>query len=442
MEYDVIVIGSGIGGLTTAATLAKQGYRVLVLEKHFLAGGYATNFKRKGFNFDVSLQGIAGLEEDGSLNKIFSFCDVKSKIIPLKSETVFSTYVDNKLLKLPNEYNLYKQFYLERFQENKEEIERLFKDIKKFADGFNRLILEKNKSFTNKIHINTLLFIKWSNKTTYEVLQEYTKNEEFIKLFTTMWTYYGLPPKELAAIYFFIPWISYHMHGKYYIRGGAQELSNAFVSTIEEKGGMIKLNSKVTEIVCKDKEVIGVKTAKGEFFQSKFIVANTSPKNIMNLLEENLFTQKELKKFDDYVVGCTLSQLYIGLDCEPKVIGIEDDEVFFVANTSHEEDYNLALNNKYEESGFLLTNYNSIDTSLNDKNKGVVTITYIDNYNYWSDEHLVYKKQKDEVIEKIIKRLEKYYPSIREHIKVLEFGTPKTMERYTGNDKGAVYGYA
>lgn len=130
------------------------------------------------------------------------------------------------------------------------------------------------------------------------------------------------------------------------------------------------------------------------------------------------------------------------LNINPKELNIPDDEVFFFEGNSHEEDYKMALENQYENCGFLLTNYNSMDPSLNEYNKGILTMTYIDNYNYWSSDIDKYRLQKKEVIDKMINRLEEIYKGISKHIVVSELGTPRTMERYTKNPKGAVYGYA
>ena len=441
MQYDVIVIGSGVGGLTASSMLSVLGYKVLVLEKHFVAGGYATNFKRKGYNFDVSLHGIGGLSEGGNLHRILSTCEVLDKIEAIKVKTSFSAYYKGKLVELPNDYEEYKNFYINRFSENKDDIEKLFKDINRFSNGFKKFILEKDKGIFNKLHRDVLLFIKWSSKTTDEVMRDYTLNEEFIKMFTTMWTYYGLPPQELSALYFFIPWISYHIYGKYYIKGGAQELSNAFIKSIEEHGGEVRLKAEVSEILYEDNLIKGVKLKDGTDILSKYVISNASPIVTEKLLGDNILSDEEHNKISESTIGCTLTQLYIGLDCEPSEINIPDDEVFFVEGRSHREDYQMALSNQYEKSGFLLTNYSSMDESFNDKNKGVLTMTYIDNYDYWKDDKEEYKKQKIEITKKMVERLCKYYPKIREHIVVLELGTPKTMERYTGNPKGAVYGY-
>lgn len=442
MDYDVIVIGSGVGGLTTASRLSILGYKVGVFEQHFIPGGYATNFKRKGYNFDVSLHGIGGLQNGGSLYNILKHCQVLDKITPIKNQHAYSYNLDNNLVDVPNDKTEYINLLIDMFPSEEKEIKNLFDAIERFDNGFNKFILHKDNSVLSKLNKDVLLFINWSTKTTYEVISKYVKNEEFIRVFTTIWTYYGLPPKELSSLYFFIPWISYHKHGKFYIKGGAQELSNAFVKVIKSYGGDIKLRTNVEKIVYEKNKVCGIQDSNGEIYKCRWIVSNINPIDTYQMLPKESFNKRESKIILNSKIGITLSQLYLGLDCNPRDIGIDKEEIFFLKGKSHEEDYNLALNNKYDKSGFLLTNYNEIDKSLNEYNKGVLTMTYIDNYNYWPKYKEIYRKQKEEVTKIMIDTLETYYKGISNHIVIKELGTPKTMERYTKNKMGAVYGYS
>ena len=217
MNFDVIVLGSGIAGLTCASRLSKLGFKVGVFEKHHIPGGYATNFKRHGYNFDVSLHGIGALDEGGNTYNILNHCGVIDKITPIKNDIAYSVPYKDKLIHVPNDLTLYKNLLFELFPNEVKNINRLFNDIYKFKSGFEKLILNKNSSILKKLNTDCLMFIRWSEKTTDEVVRSYIDNDDFIYIFTSLWPYYGLPPKQLSALYYFIPWISYHIYGKYYI---------------------------------------------------------------------------------------------------------------------------------------------------------------------------------------------------------------------------------
>ena len=150
-DFDVIVLGSGIGGLTCASRLSKLGYKVGVFEKHHIPGGYATNFKRHGYNFDVSLHGIGALDEGGNTHNILNYCGVLDKITPIKNEITYSVSYKDKLIEIPNDLSLYKKLLCELFPDETKNIDKLFKDIHKFNLGFKKFILDKNSSFFKKL---------------------------------------------------------------------------------------------------------------------------------------------------------------------------------------------------------------------------------------------------------------------------------------------------
>ena len=442
MEYDVIIIGSGLGGLTCASRLSVLGYKICILDKHFIPGGYATNFKRKGYEFDVSLHGIGGLSMEGNLHNILNACGVLNHITPLKNKSVYTVMWKGKYIEIPNNYIEYKSLLKNIFKNYENEIEVFFNAIKIFYNGFKRLILNKNRFIFSKFHKDVLTFIKWSEKTTDEVIRSYIDDDDFIKFFTAIWPYYGLPPKLLSSLYFFIPWTSYHLNGKYYIKGGSQSLSDAFVKVIKDNKGDVILKRNVAGIDYVDGKVSGIALENGEKIKGRWIVYNGSPLNLLNMLPKGVLSKKEEFKIKNFKVGCSLSQLYIALDCNPNELNIPIDEVFYMGGESPEEDYNMSLNNDYYNVGFLLTNYNSMDDTLNSKEKGVLTATFVDDYNYWNIDKNSYKLRKEKVSNIIIQRLDKLFPNIKKHIVFYELGTPKTMERYTSNPKGAVYGYS
>lgn len=441
-DFDVIVLGSGIGGLTCASRLSKLGYKVGVFEKHHIPGGYATNFKRHGYNFDVSLHGIGALDEGGNTHNILSYCGVLDKITPIKNEIAYSVSYKDKLIEIPNDLSLYKKLLCEFFPDETKNIDKLFKDIHKFNLGFKKYILDKNSSFLKKINTDCLKFIKWSKKNTDEVVRSYVNNDDFVYLFTSLWPYYGLPPKQLSSLYYFIPWVSYHMYGKYYIKGGAQKLSDSMVEVINENGGSVNLRCEISSINFENNKAKSITLKNGEVFTAKYIVSNINPIDTFNISKNYKLPLKYKKKISSTTIGCSLSQLYLGLDCNPEELNIPVEEIFYFDNGSPEKNYDLSIKANYKECGILVTNYSSMDKTLNHYDKGVITVTLIDDYRNWSNDKSKYAKQKEELTNIIIDRLEASFPGIKEHIKVYELGTPKTMERYTNNPNGAVYGYA
>lgn len=443
--FDVIVIGSGLGGLSSAASLANKGYKIAVFEKHSIVGGYASEFRRNGYVFDVALHAIGSLGKGQSVNRLLESCGIVDKIIPLAKEHPYSCTFKGQTVDIPQNVDEYELFLQKMFPEDKQGIHLLFNDLKKFRKeilfftDYDIPDWKKGALFIFKCK----LLMQWSSKTTYEVLRKYSNNDEFIEFFTVLWSYYGLPPKQLSSLYFFIPWLGFHIDGTYYIQGGGMELAKVLASAIEEKGGMVFTNHLVDQIILKDGLAVAVQTKKG-LYHAKWIIANSSPLQTFNQLVKgsNSHIEKFRQKIKQLKIGTSLSQLYIGLKTTPESLGMTKGELVMVEELDSEIDYENGRNGKYDKVNFILSNYNVKDPSLNQPGLGVIVVTFIDHIINWPEDRKAYRDKKQEVIDEVLNRLEDYYPGLKEQIEVIELGTPRTMNRYTMNPEGAVYGFA
>lgn len=436
-HYDVLIIGSGIGGLTCGARLATLGYKVAVFDHHYLPGGYATNFQRKGYTFDAALHGVGGLAEGQSFHQILQGCGVASRIRPIQKEYSYSIQWGEEKVHIPQALDDYRLILHERFPTEKVGINGLFEEIRK---------LQLEMRFLNDPTVSNSqigLYLRWAKLTTEQVIQQYVSSEEFISFFTVLWDYYGLPPKRLSSLYFFIPWIGYHMEGTYYIQGGSQALSNAFVAVIEEQRGNVYLNHEVTDILIDGNQAYGIRTKKGLEFTGEWVVSNASPHDTLGtLISDHPRAQTYRETIATKEIGPSILQLYIGLACHPEELGIQDEELLFVEERDYNVDYEKLMAGRYDAVNFGLTNYSKIDPTLNPYQHGVLTITLLDNFKNWPEDKEKYQHKKEEVTALLIQRLEKYYPGLKDKVVITELGTPRTMKSYTKNPNGAVYGFA
>ncbi|NDI33202.1 phytoene desaturase family protein [Chengkuizengella sediminis] len=445
-SYDVLVIGSGIGGLCAAARLSKLGYKVAVFEHHVRPGGYATNFSRKGkYSFDVSLHGIASLDEGEICYEVFSKCGIMNRITPLKKEHPYTVVWDGKKIVIPQNSEQYLNLLHDMFPQEKEGISQLFTDLY----SFNKEMIflqdstipksEKQQSFPMKAKF----FMKWSQMTTEEVMKQYVSDEEFISFFTLLWPYYGLPPKTLSSHYFFVSWIGYHLDGTYYVKGGAQAIADALTDVINENGGKVYLRQEVTEIIVENNKATGIKTKKGETFEGKWIVSNASPQMTFSKLMSETYTDPSYREdFEKLEVGPSVTQLYLGLKDDPTKYNLVDEDIVFVKEKDPNKDYHYLQNGHYEKANLGITNYYKLDPELSPNGKPVIVLAFIDFIENWPENKEDYQLKKEEVTNYLLKQLEEHYPGITSSIEVLELGTPRTMQKYTKNPAGAVYGFA
>lgn len=442
MKYDVVIIGGGLGGLSAGLKLSNEGKKVAILEKHHLIGGYSTNFRRKDkegnfYNFDVALHGIGGIRKENAFNihlgeNLGILDDIEFLEKPETATIITKNGEENDI---PSNFEDYKNYFIKRFEDEKENIERLFdflfavkEDMKEVARDSKRM-----PKYTNYLQSITL----------DEFLREYTQNEDLIEEFSFLWLYYGLPQKELNASFYILPWISYHIGGTYYVRGGGGNLSEIFANKIKENGSDIFLSSEVVDVDVENDKIVCVKTKKDKIFMAdKFILA-CDPKVIFSMIKnKNENIQNYVDKMNSFENSISLTQLYLGLDVNSKDLGMTKGD-YFIKVSDNQNTYEAIKNGDYENMDFGITCYDVLDPKFNDEGKGVITIIVGDLISNWPEYKTEeYKERKKEISDILIAKAEKVFPNIKEHIKVMELGTPHTMKRYTNNSEGAVYGWA
>lgn len=431
--YDVIVIGAGLAGLSSALKLSKSGKKVAIFEKHFMPGGYSTNFKRKDkegnlYIFDVALHGIGGLLPGNIFYKYMKNIDMIDKVNFLRKLETGTIYSFNKEIDVPDSFNEYREHLIKRYKNEEEGIINLFNNIYELKKE-----MESGKP--------PIIYQRLQNISLYDYLKSFIDNEDLIEEFSFLWLYYGLPPKKLNALYYILAWISYHIGGTFYVKGGAGKLADTFAEEIRKNGGDIFLSNEVTKIEVEDNKVKVIYTKKGEKYEANQFIFACDPNNLINLIENKSETVIKYKeKLDNKEIGISLSQLYIGLDCKTAEVGINKGD-YLISEVHSETAYENAINGDYLNTTFGLTSYDILDPELN-KDVGVFVVVFGDNIDNWpeykTDEYINKKKK---VTDDIINLVCRYFPEVKDHIKIAELGTPHTMKRYTNNSKGAVYGW-
>ena len=429
-EFDVIIVGSGIGGLSCGALLSRRGYKVLVLEQHYQIGGYCSSFRRKNFVFNTGVENVSGLWERGpvnyllkelGLNKDDLFVQNKMKYI-FKGEEINATNLKEFL------ENLSKLFPQER-----ENIEKFFEDAKlayeecyrdtDFGTPLPAWLIVKvygKKKLLNypKDHPH---FYDWMNKTYREKLDEYFTSEDLKKLLCALIGYLGTKPEETPASSALTAVVSYYIHGGYFPRGGAQRFADSLKRIIEENGGSVLTMHKVDRILIENGEVRGVKVG-NKIFKSPIIVGNANAKTVfLDLVgEENLDP-----KFVNYIKNLKMSP-----SCFMVFLGVDVDL----------SDYPTLIEDLDEGLNIVLNS--NADSSLAPRGKASVTLLTGANYHDFPERGTKeYFELKRELAERLIKKAEKVIPGLSEHIIVQDAATPKTFEHYTSMPEGAIYAF-
>ena len=454
-EVDAVIIGSGLGGLSCAAALARQGFQPLVLEQHSQPGGYATSFRRQGgFEFDVSLHSTTVGERDGIHNLIPGFPEI--------DEVEFVPHTDLYRVIFPNhdirvrqrDLAGYVQQLIGLFPDEEAGIRALFTEMKDFLDQFwgFREAMARGGFDMNEVPVRFPLLARYSFSTWGRVVDGHLQNPELKAIVSAQWGYYGLPPSQLASFYYALPYIGYLEEGGFYPRGRSQTISDAFVKFIEARGGSVVLNTKVEEILIRDHTAYGVRTEDGQEYNGRVVVSNANAiDTFRNMIHEDEFLEDYLGRLDGYNMSVSSFQVFLGLNRDlVGELGLRDSEIFFETDYDSDAGYQRIVNADIEASGFGLTLYDNLYEGYSPPGKNTVNILSLQGYDhwqkfekdYWAGEKTAYWAEKNRMADILIKRVEgSLMPGLSEAIEVKEIGTPLTNIRYTGHPRGAIYGW-
>jgi len=419
-SYDVIVIGSGLGGLTAANILAKHGRSVLLLESHNKLGGLATWFKRQvddghgGIDekiFDISLHGFPyGMVK--TCRRYWSK-EIADRIVPIKKV---------------------------RFKNPQFDIESEFTE----SDTL-RILVEKFKVGEEQARgffaaLNGMNFYDQDHSTIGDLFQRFFPDRnDIIRFLLEPITYANGSTLEDPAIAYGIVFSNFMSRGVYIFNGGTDLMISMMKEELIKNGVDIKLHSKVDRILTKSEQsstsVDGVELD-GQIIQSKVVVSNAHLlSTIFKLIDPKIFSQDFLKQAKAVRPNTSSCQVYMALK-KGETIPFMGDLIF----TSHAKDFttNMLLSPKVEGQTFSF-----YYPDMREHRSPATAIVSSSNARYDDWQNLSveeYEKRKQYLIERAVEDLEKLIPGIREKIDYVEAATPNTFERFTHHPNGASFG--
>lgn len=456
-HYDSIIVGSGMGSLTTAAILAKEGQKVLVLERHYTAGGFTHIFKRKGFEWDVGIHYIGDVQTKNSvIKKTFEYITNAN----LKWADMGSVYdrivIGNKSFDFVKGTTNFKNKLFEYFPNDKEAIENyinlVFAATKKSRNFYMDKALPSivRWFFGNKMRKP---FLKFSDKTTYEVISELTNNQELIKVLTAQYGDYGLPPKKSSFIMHAAVARHYFNGGSFPV-GGSSQIVKTTDEVISSAGGTIVINAEVDEIVIQNNKATGVKMKDGKILSATNIVSGAGVMTTYSKLIPQEIVKKhgivnQLKKVKRSVAHACL---YIGLDGTPEELKLpKTNHWLYPEKLDHDtavENYLKDINKPFPLVYVSFPSAKDPDWTNRYPTKStidIITLLPYEVFEKWNGSRWMkrveeYNNLKEEISQRLLNELYKIMPHVKDKISYYELSTPLTTQHFVNYDKGEIYG--
>jgi phytoene dehydrogenase-like protein len=405
-SYDVIVIGSGLGGLTSANRLARAGHQVLLLEHHHQLGGLATWFKRQGHIFDISLHG-------------FPYGMVKT-CRKYWNREIMDSIVQLKNIRFDNpQFSLNTTFDRQNFSNI---LVNTFRITRQVIDDFFNTVAGMN-------------FFDDRSMTTKELFERFFPGRSDVhRLLMEPITYANGSTLNDPAITYGIVFSNFMNKGVFTFSGGTDKLIGMMVNEAEKNGVTFCDRSKVERIIIDQGRVRGV-LVKGQEIVAKAVVSNAGIINTINeLVGRDAFPADFMKDCDQVLVNNSSCQVYMGVKKGETIPDIGD-----LLFTSESKDFSADEMLDRETKSRTFSLYYPKTRPGHDRYTIVASMN--GRYDDWvglSD--AAYETAKTQMIERAMTGLEKYLPGIRAKCDWLEAATPKTFQRYTLHTKGSSFG--
>jgi phytoene dehydrogenase-like protein/ferredoxin-NADP reductase len=445
-DYDVVVIGAGLGGLSSAANLAKAGKKVLLLERHYVPGGYASSFLRGRFEFEVSLHELSGLGDEsnpGPLRKLLDAVDVTHRVEFLRIPEFYRCVLPDVDFVVPIGRENFENAMAEYFPADADGI-RDFTDVMfKFAQEALRanrvgmkMVMEHQEEFP------TLL--TYFGKNLQEVMELFIKDERARTVLNVVCGYYCNPPSMLSFMTYALGTVSYLRFGPFHIKGKSQALSQAFVDSIEDMGGDVWLRNGAQRILVEGGKVKGVVAQDGTEVFCPNVVSNANPyATCLELIGRENTPDWYLRRLGAWSGGASTVNLYLGVDCPYEELGLAHHETFY--SDGYDVDGNwmrMRAGVSLEPSDIAVTAYNSVDPDFSPPGTSNLVCTFIAFSEPWMKlKPSEYADAKHRVAARALDLAENVAHGLRNHIEAIEVATPLTNIRYSRNVGGSIIGF-
>ena len=434
--HPVVVIGAGLGGLVSAAYLSKFGFPVTLIEQHNIPGGYATTFERDDFTFDVSLH--ATVAEHAMPQMILSDLGVWDKLKVAYAPELRRIITSSFDVTLPAKSPVGVKQNLSRvFPHEKQGIHDFYAQMEQVIQELwtGRRFKVSMMAFLEKISLE-------------EWMALHVKDPDVKYCLAVFSGYYGLEPSKINALFYAIATGEYLVHGGQYYKTRSQDLSDTLARAVEDNGGHIFYDTRVENILFDDKTnmISGVQDSNKKIYPARAVIANCSvPALFGKMVPEKHIPEKYEKKLKKHKPSLSSFVVWLGLN--KPVDNIKDYEIDIRRGNSENRLYDRM---DLAKSDIGVTIYDNLFKGYSSPGKSTLSIMTLSDYkpwekfeqDYFNGNKDAYNKEKHRIAQSFIKKVEEtLIPGLENMIEIMEIGTPLTNIYYTGNPKGAIYGF-
>ncbi|HPT21388.1 MAG TPA: FAD-dependent oxidoreductase [Bacteroidales bacterium] len=438
MQYDFIIVGGGIGGLICGCLLAKEGYKVCILEKHYAIGGGLHVFKKHNKTFETGIHYVSGFSQDQVLSKIFNYLQVLGnfKMKDLDSEAFDILHIgeDNCRYKLGSGEENFINGLAEHFPDERENLKRYISSIKELSKKFYLFNLEPRE---------TELF-SMDDELTQPVgkyIDQFFVSEKLKRV--VAWNnslYAGIFDKTPAYVHILIS--KFYLEGATRFVDGPQQLADNMVSLIRSVGGDVYTSSEVAHIDVSDKEIKRIILSDGRTYEAKNYISAIHPALTLEMIDPGQIQKAYRNRITSLKNTTSVFTIFITFR--------KESFPYLNYNYYYSPSYDSIWKaSQYTEENWpqgmmLLTPPTSGEKKYAEK-MIVNCIMNFDDVRQWEntstgrrgDDYISFKRR---CTDKVLAILKELFPGIDDNIDSMSASTPLTIRDYTGSKDGSLYG--
>jgi len=455
--YDIVVIGSGIGGLTVAALHSELGRKVCVLEQHYTAGGFTHSYERNGYEWDVGVHYIGEVGTRTRTRRLFDFLSAGQLEWAPMDETYDRFYIGDRIYTARAGRQEFRDNLVEQFPGEAAAIDAYLTLLQRTGEALSAFGTGRMLGNVSRFALAPLL--AWQTRggfkrTTYEVLSGLTDNADLIAVLAGQWGDMGLPPKQSPFLAHAMI-ARHYLYGGYYPVGGAWRIADTIIPKIQAAGGEVFTYARVDRIVVEDGRVRGVEMQDGHVIECDCVVSSAGVDNTFNHLLPADVTEASGYRERLASVEPSFGHLgvYIGLRHTAGELGLPKTNFWIYPGNDYDAAVERFVADPLAPFPVVYISFPSAkDPDYLNRHPGTATIEIVapapyEWFSQWKDETWgkrgdEYEALKADFGRRLMDVLYEKVPQVRGKVDYFEVSTPLSTNWFGGYRHGELYGLA
>ena len=454
-DYDAIVIGSGMGGLTTAALLSDLGWKVCVLEQHYTAGGFTHSYERAGYEWDVGVHYIGEVGAATRTRKMFDFLSGgRLKWAPMDDE-YDRFYVGDKVFTAVAGKKEFRENLVRQFPNEARAIDRYLALLDRSGDALSAFGMSRGMNSLMRWVMKP--WFAWNlrgpfRRGTWDVLSELTDDKDLIATLCGQWGDMGLPPKRSPFIAHAMI-ARHYLYGGYYPVGGSWRIADTIIPKIQAAGGEVFTYARVEQILVENGRVSGVEMKDGHRIECNCVISSAGVDNTFNhLLPDDVATSSGYRRqMTNVTPSVAHLGVYIGLKETAETLGLPKTNFWIYPGNDYDKAVNEFMDDPDAPFPIVYISFPSAkDPDYENRHPGTATIEIVapapyERFEKWRDETWGkrgedYEAFKEALGSRLMEYLYDKLPQLRGKVDYYEVSTPLSTNWFGGYQRGELYG--